>query len=297
MSHILGSHVIDTGGLDMAVRRAANAGLNSLQFFTAPPVFYGDKSSIRGERVERFKGALAETGIRAEDVLVHGAYVLSVATPEPDKWARASGGITKELERSSTLGVGAFCFHPGSAMKSDTVGAAERVGTAILKALESRESATRVLVENTAGAGRTLGRTPVEIANILSHIPSTLRHRTGYGLDTCHLYASGFDISKSRENFKAILDEFEETIGEPPRFFHLNDSEGELGSNRDRHALLGRGRIGSEPFRWLLEDPRSIGIPLILETPQANMEIAADDPSADPYDIEMNGLLRSFLGT
>jgi deoxyribonuclease-4 len=82
-------------------------------------------------------------------------------------------------------------------------------------------------------------------------------------------------------------------IGEPPGFFHLNDSEGALGSNKDRHALLGQGRIGLEPFLWLLRDPRSLGVPLILETPLANPEIADDDPSPDPWNVEMVELLRS----
>jgi deoxyribonuclease-4 len=220
-------------------------------------------------------------------VIVHGAYVLSVATPEPDKWVRASGGLTKELERSTALGVGGVCFHPGSAASSDVAGATERVGAAITAALEAVTGETRILVENTAGAGRTVGRTSAEIAQILSHVPGHLRSRTGYGLDTCHLYSSGYDIARSEEHFKSILDDFDATIGESPRFFHLNDSDGELGSNRDRHTLIGDGRIGADAFRWLLHDPRSAGIPLILETPQMNLEIDADDPSPDPWDVRM----------
>ena len=294
MAHYLGAHAIDNGGIDMAVRRAANAGMEALQLFTAPPRFYGDKSGIRPERVERFRQALAESGIRPENVVVHGAYVLSVATPEPDKWARASGGLTKELERSSELGVGAICFHPGSAAKSAVNGACARVGEAITVALRSRESDTAVLVENAAGAGNTIGRTAEEIASILSHVPDELRPRTGYGLDTCHLFASGYDIHRSRERLTAILDEFEAAVGEPPRFFHLNDSAGELGSNRDRHTLIGEGLIGVEPFAWLLADRRSEGIPLILETPQQNCEIAREDPSPDPWDVRMMELLRGL---
>jgi deoxyribonuclease IV len=294
MERFIGGHTIDNGGIDMAARRAGSAGMKALQLFTAPPRFYGDKSGIRQERVDRFREALAAAAIDPRYVLVHGAYVLSVATPERDKWVRASGGLTKELERSTILGAGSICFHPGSAMKSDVAGATERVAEAIVTALETHETETRVLVENTAGAGRTVGRTAAEVAMILKHVPSHLRGRTGYGLDTCHLYSSGYDIAADRETFTAILDEFEEATGDPPRFFHLNDSEGELGSNRDRHALLGKGRIGVEPFRWLLEDRRSAGIPLILETPQSNLEIDPEDASADPWDLEMMELLRGM---
>ena len=289
--YIFGSHTVDNGGIDMAVRRSANAGLSTLQLFTAIPKFYGDKSTIRAERVTRFKTALEETGMRPEHVVVHAAYVLSVATAEPDKWARAAAGLKKEMERSNTLGVGGVCFHPGSASDGNPEAAAERVAQAMTEALESCEGPARLLVENTAGAGRTLGRTAKEVGDILRHIPSQLRARAGYGLDTCHLYSSGYDITASEDDFHRILDEFEEATGEVPAFFHLNDSEGELGSNRDRHVLLGDGRIGVEPFRWLLRDRRSKGIPLILETPQQHYDVADDDPAGDPYDVQMAALL------
>lgn len=292
--YIFGTHPVDNGGISMAVLRSANAGMRSVQIFTAIPKFYGDKSTIRPDRVTRFRETIAKTNIQLEHVMVHAPYVLSVATAEADKWARASAGLTKELERSSALGVGQLCFHPGSASDGDPGAAAKRVAQAITVALNTIDSTTRVLIENTAGAGRTVGRTAGEIADMLSAVPDELRHRTGYGLDTCHLYASGYDITESQAAFTAILDEFEETIGEPPSFFHLNDSAGELGSNRDRHMLLGEGNIGVEPFRWLLHDRRSRRIPLILETPQLNTEVADEDPSGDPYDVRMFELLSEL---
>jgi deoxyribonuclease-4 len=292
--HYIGAHTIDNGGIDMAARRAGSAGMQALQIFTAPPRFYGDRSGIRPERVERFREALAETEIAPERVVVHGAYVLGVATADEEKWGRASGGLKKEMERATALGVGAVCFHPGSAGSSDLEGALERIARAVTLAIESVEGDTRLLLENTAGAGRTVGRTAAELAGILRRIPDALRPRTGYGLDTCHLFASGYDIRTSEDALNRILDEFEKEIGEPPSFFHLNDSEGDLGSNRDRHTLIGKGRIGAEPFRWLLRDPRSRDIPLILETPQEKPEIAPDDASADPWDVRMMTLLRGW---
>lgn len=295
MQRIFGTHPPDNGGIDMSVRRSANAGLRAVQIFTAIPKFYGDKSTIRAERVERFHRALQETGMPLENVLVHSAYVLSVATAERDKWERAAAGLAKEMERSTMLGVSRVCFHPGSASDGNPKAAATRVAEAMTRALEHAPGATRLLVENTAGAGRTLGRTAQEVGDILSHIPGELRPRTGYGLDTCHLFSSGYDITQSQQRLQEILDEFEQATGEAPAFFHLNDSEGALGSNRDRHTLLGQGLIGTEPFRWLVQDRRSEGIPLILETPQLNMEPARDDPTGDPYDIQMHALLNSFL--
>jgi deoxyribonuclease-4 len=91
-----------------------------------------------------------------------------------------------------------------------------------------------------------------------------------------------------------VLDEFEERTGEPPAFFHLNDSDGDLGSNRDRHTLIGKGKIGVEPFRWLLGDKRTRGVPLVLETPEINNEVANDDPTPDPWDIEMIALVKEL---
>jgi len=268
--------------------------MEALQIFTAIPKYYGDRISIKPERVTRFRETLAEAGIAPENVIVHAAYVLSVATPDDVKYERASGGLAKELERSAALGVGGVCFHSGSAGDGDRSKSAERIAAAMVSAVEKAKGDTRLLVENAAGAGRTMGKTAEEVGEILGNIPKKLRKRTGYGLDTCHLFASGYDLTESKAAFGRILDQFEEATGEPPAFFHLNDSEGALGSNKDRHALIGEGAIGTEPFRWLLQDSRSKGIPLILETPQQNYDIAEDDPTPDPYDVQMVKLLRGW---
>jgi deoxyribonuclease-4 len=291
----IGAHTVANGGIHMAAARAGNAGMKALQIFTAPPQYYGDKSSMKPDRVSRFHGALKQAGIRPEYVVVHGAYVLNTATDDETKWSRARAGLQKELERSTTLGVGSVCFHPGAATSGDREGSTERVARAITQALEAVPGRTRLLVENTAGAGQTVGRTPAEVGSILKAIPKSLRPRTGYGLDTCHLFASGLDITVSEAAFRQVLDDFEKATGEPPSFFHLNDSEGALGSNKDRHVLIGDGRIGKEAFGWLLNDKRSVDIPLILETPQRNYDIPDEDPTPDPYDVAMMKLLQSMM--
>jgi deoxyribonuclease-4 len=294
--HCLGAHTIDNGGMDMAVRRAANAGMCCMQLFTAIPKFYGDKSGMSPARITRFQAAIAETKFDATRIVAHGAYVLNVATPDADKWTRARDGLLKELERSTMLGLGAVCFHPGAATDGNREAAAERIASAMVYALTTLklESKVRLLVENTAGAGTTMARTAEEVGAILSRIPRELRVRTGYGLDTCHLFASGYDIAKSRDELTRTLDAFESATGEAPGFFHLNDSQGALGSNRDRHMLLGEGEIGIGTFQWLLQDRRSRGVPLILETPQELLEIGDTDATPDPYDVRMLTLLRGF---
>lgn len=291
MTRFIGAHTIDNGGIHMAALRAGRGGMGALQIFSAIPKYYGDKTSIRPERVDRFRAALVEAGIAPARVVVHAAYVLNTATSDETKWARAAGGLRKELERSTALGAGAVCFHPGAATDGDRDAATARVARAITAALEAVPGNTRLLVENTAGAGMTIGRTPDEVGSILAAVPRALRARTGYGLDTCHLFAAGHDITASAAALVGILDAFESAAGEGPAFFHLNDSEGSLGSNKDRHVLLGGGKIGREPFGWLLRDRRTAGVPLILETPQEHPEIADDDSSPDPWDVAMLRLL------
>lgn len=294
MAHYFGGHTREVGGIHMTVRRAARANMRALQLFTAMPQFYNEKSSIKPERVERFKKAISDTRMDPRFVMVHSAYVINAASPEGDKAARARQALAKEVERSTALGVRGACFHPGSAGAGDMESAIARVADAMTFALESVPGTTRLYIENTAGAGRTVGKTAQEVGAILARIPPSVRGRAGFGLDTCHLFASGHDIHRSAESQRGIFDAFEQAAGEAPSFFHLNDSAGEFASNRDRHALIGDGLIGVAPFRWLLEDTRSEDIPLIFETPHAVEEIAEDDDTPDPADLQMMQLLSTF---
>lgn len=298
-ARILGVHPADDGGLPMAVRRAAAAGARAMQLFTAPPTYYNEKVSLKAEQAAKVHEVLDAVGIARHHVMVHAAYVLNTASPEEPKALRARAGLAKELERTTVLGAWGCCFHPGSAGDGDPQQAAVRVGQAICHALEHvpEVNGTRVLIENTAGAGRTMGRTAEEIALMLAQVPAALRHRTGYGLDTCHLFAAGHDLHTSRDAQRALLAHFERTIGERPAFLHLNDSQHPFASNKDRHALVGEGAIGAEPFRWLLNDPFSEGIPLILETPSERKTVVEDDVTADPADARMIALLEGFLGS
>ena len=295
---LLGAHCIGSGGIHMAARRAGRSGMQALQVFSAVPKFYNDKTSMKPERAKSFRAALETAGIAPANVVVHAGYVLNCATPDEGKWARAAAGLAKEFERSTALGVGGVCFHPGAATDGDREGAIGRVTEAMRRALLAvPDGTTRLLIENTAGAGTTLGRTPEEVAAMLEGLPPDLRGRAGYGLDTCHLYASGYDLSASREEVTRILDAFERATGEPPAFLHLNDSQGALGSNKDRHARIGQGEIGAQAFAWLLQDPRAASIPCIMETPQANPDIDDGDDSPDPWDVEDLATLRALAAS
>ena len=294
MPRLIGAHTIDAGGIPMAARRAGAAGMTALQVFTAVPKYYNEKVGMKPERVRAFHAALDEAGISRDAVIVHAGYVLNTATPDAEKWERAATALTKELERSTALGARGVCFHPGAATDGEREAALDRVAAAMVRALETVEGETKLLVENSAGAGTTVGRTAEEVGGILARLPASLRARAGYGLDTCHLYASGYDLAASEAACRGVLDAFAAAAGAGPDFVHLNDSQGALGSNKDRHMLLGEGAIGAEPFRWLLRDPRTRAIPLILETPQSDVPQADDDPAADPLDLRMMALLRGF---
>lgn len=296
--HYFGAHCIDNGGIHMAARRAGRSGMKALQIFSAIPKFYNDKAGVKPDKLKRFHEALAEAGIALDNVIVHAAYVLNCGTPDAAKWDRAAAGLAKEFERSTTLGVRGVCFHPGAATDGDREAGLARVGLAMHRALEAvPKGKTRLLIENTAGAGSTLGRTPEEVHAMLSVIPKALRKRVGYGLDTCHLYASGYDLAHSAPTAEGVLDAFEEVTGEAPAFFHFNDSEGALASNRDRHALIGEGKIGAAPFGWLLADSRTQSVPVIMETPQEFADIADDDDSPDPWDVRSMALLHELAGS
>ncbi len=296
-SLLLGAHCIDTGGIPMAARRAGRAGMQALQIFSAIPKYYNEKVSVKPDRIARFREALEGAGIAPAHVIVHAGYVLNCATPDAEKWERAATALARELERSTALGVGGVCFHPGAATDGDRDAAIARVSEAMRRALLAvPEGGTRLLIENTAGAGTTVGRTPDEVGAMLAALPADLRARAGYGLDTCHLYASGYDLAASRDEVTRVLDAFEQATGEPPSFLHLNDSEGALGSNKDRHARIGQGKIGAEAFGWLLQDARARGIPCLLETPQAVSEVAEDDDTPDAWDVEDIARLRELAG-
>jgi len=144
-TRLIGAHTVDNGGIHMAARRAGAAGMRALQIFTAIPKYYGDKSSIRPERVTRFRETLAQVGIAPEHVVVHAAYVLNTATTDEEKWGRASAGLRKELERSTALGVGGVCFHPGAATGGDRAEGVARVARAMTAALEAVPGVTRVV--------------------------------------------------------------------------------------------------------------------------------------------------------
>src|SRR4051794_29318354 len=216
MSRYLGGHPVFNGGISMAALRAGNAGMKALQIFTAPPQYYGDKATMRPDRVQRFHAALDRAGIAPRHVVVHAAYVLNTATEDETKSARARAGLRKELERTVALGVAGVCFHPGAAIGGDRNAAASRVAAAISEAVDQVPGTARVWVENTAGAGTTIGKTAEEIGAILEAGAPPVRARNRAGLGTRHPFSPGPDIKQAPPGLKPGLDQVQFTAGEPP---------------------------------------------------------------------------------
>ena len=222
--------------------------MTALQVFTAPPTYYGDKAGMKGDKVARFHAALAEGGIEPGNVLVHAAYVLNTASPEEEKATRARAGLARELERTQAIGALGAASTPvrrGRATPSKPPSGWARRSVMPCRRWKARRGCSwRTPPER----GKTMGRTPEEIALMLSQVPSDLRHRTGYGLDTCHLFAAGHDIKSSPESLRAVLDRFEQVIGEAPAFFHLNDSQHPSARTRTATPCWERGKSGRSPF-------------------------------------------------
>jgi deoxyribonuclease-4 len=254
------------GGLSNAVRRGVTAGCGVIQIFLKNQLRWAGRRLDDGEAGE-FRRALATSGLRA--ACAHANYLINLATPEPDERARAVATLVDELERAERLGLPFVVLHPGS---HRGVGAAAGLGQ-LARSLNEVAARTagwkvRVALENTAGAGHVLCARAEELRETLDRVRQP--ERLALCLDTCHLFAAGYDIRTPRK-FAAVLEEFDRLVGlEWVAAFHLNDSRAGLGARLDRHENIGAGRIGLSAFRFLVTHPRLAALPMVLETPKRN---------------------------
>ena len=261
---VLGAHMSTSGGLWQALDRGARDGCNAIQIFTRNNNRWKAKP-LDDDEIDRFSTRCRETGI--EPVLAHGSYLINLATPDADLMKRSIGAFGEELERCARLGIPALVAHPGAHMGSGEGVGCGRVASALDAILESGAGAgVRVLLETTAGQGTSVGHRFEHLRDIIG----AMRHgaRVGICVDTCHVFAAGYDI-RTRRGYDAVMEECGEVLGlDSIGAFHLNDSLKDIGCRVDRHQHIGRGFIGLEPFRGLMNDPRFDGVPMILETPK-----------------------------
>lgn len=264
----IGAHVSIAGGIANAPLNASKIGAGGFALFTknqrqwkVPPLGTDD--------IRLFNDELVSRGYSPKDVLPHDGYLINLGGPEAEKRGKALASFIDEVKRVEALGLDRLNFHPGSSLKKITP--EESMGyiiEGINHALSETESAVLV-IENTAGAGGTIGRSFEEIAYLVSGAMD--KERIGVCLDTCHAFAAGYDF-RTRDAYNKFMDEFDKIVGfKYLKGMHLNDSKGELGSHLDRHESLGKGVIGKDAFRFLMKDPRIDNIPMILETPNPDL--------------------------
>jgi deoxyribonuclease IV len=266
----LGAHVSAAGGVRNAPARATELGAAVLQLFTKQPSRWAEPN-LTDEECDAFVEAARAAAINAASA--HDSYLINLATPDPVLHARSVAAFEAELRRCAALRIDLVVTHPGNATDGDRASGIARNADAVTRALEAVPGID-VLFETTAGAGRVLGAAFEELAALLHALPAALQPRAGVCLDTCHVWAAGYDL---RRDYDDVMTRFDGIMGvERIRMFHLNDSMGELGSRRDRHAHIGAGALGDEPFRRLMLDGRFAAVPKILETPKDHDPVQAD---------------------
>jgi len=260
----LGSHISIAGGVDRAVLTAREVGCEALQIFVKSSNQWRAAPFREGE-VERFRALLQSSGIGP--VVAHGSYLINLCCPTQTLWKKSVEALGIELDRCEALGIPYLVVHPGA-----HTGSGEEAGLArLIEAIDilhevERGHAVQILLETTAGQGTTLGHRFEQLGAVLRAIRR--KERLGVCLDTCHVFAAGYDL-RSPDAYRRTLDRFEEAVGLAHlKAIHLNDSKKDLGSRVDRHEQIGKGALGVEAFRLLLNDPRLAEIPMLLETPK-----------------------------
>ena len=260
----IGAHVSIAGGLHLALERGRALGCGAVQIFLKNQRQWAAKP-MGGDEVRAFRTARRATGIGP--VFAHASYLINLGTPLPPAWRQAVDAFTDELERAEALGLLCVVIHPGSHMGAGAETGLPRVVAAVCEALRrTRGYRVRIALENTAGAGGALGRTFAELGALLDG--ARRPRRLGVCLDTCHLFAAGYDV-RTPDGYERAMAECAERVGlQRVLAFHLNDAKAPLGSGLDRHEHIGRGALGLRPFRALLRDARVRHVPKVLETPK-----------------------------
>jgi len=289
---ILGCHMSVAGGYHVAVDKARQETCDCVQVFTAPPRAWPSadpalppdqrKSRLKPitqEDAERFRKSMRERGLVA--AVAHGSYLLNLASPDDVLWQRSIDSLLVELRRAEQLGIAGVVIHPGSYTTSDEATGLRRIAAGLKEAQRQLGAASvRCLLETTAGQGSNLGYRFEHLAEMLDAVADP--DHFGVCIDTCHMFAAGYPMSKSSE-FDATVKQLDTTVGLTNiHAIHLNDSRQPFGSRKDRHEQIGEGEMGLEPFRHLLNDERLNSIPMYLETPKGEQ----GDKSWDRINLE-----------
>lgn len=278
----LGAHMSIAGGVDQAIRRGQSIGCETIQMFVTNPNRWRGKA-LEADEIARFHAAQEETGIRP--VIAHDTYLINLGSSDEALWAKSIEAFQDELLRCEQLKLPYLVMHPGAHMDAGEEVGLRRVAEALdILRQRAADFHGQVLLETTAGQGTNLGYRFEQLAQIIAAVqdPGWL----GICLDTCHIFGAGYEL-RTREDYEETLRQFDVILGlERLKCVHLNDSKGCLGCRLDRHEHIGKGELGLEPFRFLLNDPRFCHLPMVLETPKG--------PQMEE-DIENLAILRSLI--
>lgn len=278
------------GGLPRAVERAVAHGCDALQIFAKNASQWRGRS-IPLDEIRDFRARVKAAGIRP--VVSHASYLINLASANRALRRLSMTAMGDELDRAEALGLLGVVLHPGCYTDGHPERGLDLIADALVTLLRAqRGGKTMVILEHTAGQGTSLGASFEEIAAIIRKMNRP--RRVGVCLDTCHLLASGYDIA-SREGYDRTFDEFERVVGfDRLKVFHLNDSKRPLGSRVDRHTHIGEGSVGLEPFRWLVNDHRFEGLPMLLETPKEERR-SSNAVAVDRCDAKNLATLRGLI--
>ncbi len=260
----IGAHVSAAGGVENAPLNAEKIGARAFALFTRNQRQWKAKP-LSPKSMEAFRNNLDAAGFAPEHVLPHDGYLINLGHPEKAGLEKSRTAFLDEMERCEQLGLLFLNFHPGSHLKKiSPEKSLDRIAESINLALD-KTSGVAAVIENTAGQGTNLGFEFEHLARIIDGVED--KSRVGVCLDTCHTYAAGYDI-KTPDGYKRTMETFDRIVGfEYLKGMHLNDCKKELGSRVDRHESIGKGSLGLDPFRFIVNDPRLDEIPMILETP------------------------------
>jgi deoxyribonuclease IV len=275
---LLGAHMSIAGGHHHALEAAAALGMEACQLFSKSNQQWRAAPLVPVE-VQRFQSLRKEK--RIVSAVAHASYLINLATADPVLHAKSTAAVIEELQRAEALGLEALILHPGVATDDDVERGIGCVADAINTAMEQTSGLrVQLLLETTAGQGRSLGHTFDQLGEMLKHVKEAAR--IGVCLDTCHVFAAGYPLA-ARKDYLKTFKRFDDVIGlERLKVFHLNDSKKPLGSRVDRHEHIGQGQLGLEAFKHLLQDKRFRDHPMILETPKEG----ADGTPADPVNLQ-----------
>ncbi|MBX3427753.1 MAG: deoxyribonuclease IV [Pirellulales bacterium] len=252
------------GGYYKAVEAASRVGCDCVQLFTKNNNQWRAKPIAPAE-AERFKAALVELGIAHP--ISHDSYLINLGSPDDELWTKSIDATVVELQRAEQLGIPYVVAHPGAYTTSSEAAGIKRIAQGLDEVhKQSRGVAAMILLETTAGQGSNLGWRFEHLAAILD--AARQPERLGVCFDTCHVFAAGYAMG-TQKDYRATMRAFDQSVGlDQIRAFHLNDSKAKFGSRVDRHAAIGRGEMGIEPFRFLVNDRRFRRVPMYLETPK-----------------------------